>query len=93
MSKTGKLVHNANTETHDESFIGPMVDNMIDRFIDEFKKRNFKEKIMRTMINPILSDIEDRYYPYFMSLVILLVIIIILLALLLVVGYRYKTSG
>ena len=64
-------------------FIGSLSDNLINSFVDEIKKKKNKEKIMKNIIEPILNDINDKYYPYMLTLTFLLSIIIILLLLLL----------
>ena len=70
----------------ESSFIGPVTDNLINSFIDEIKKKKNKEKIMKNIIEPILNDINDKYYPHMMTITVLLSLIIILLLLLLVVN-------
>jgi len=68
------------------SFLGPMVDNIINSFLEELKKKKYKDKIKENIIDPILGDIIAEYYSYFLALAIALVLIIILLVLLLVVN-------
>lgn len=79
-------------EVETASFIGPMTDNLINSFIDEIKKKKNKEKIMKNIIEPILNDINDRYYPHMMTLTVLLSLIIILLLLLLIANSGSKRS-
>src|SRR2546427_217330 len=64
------------------TFIGPLTENIINRFIDEMKKN--KEKIMQNLIDPVLTDIEKRYYPYIMILFTCIILAILLLILLLI---------
>lgn len=75
---------------NDDSFIGPMTDNIINSFIDEIKKKKNKEKIMKNIIEPIINDINDRYYPHMLMLIVLLALIIILLLLLLIGNINKK---
>ena len=70
----------------ESSFIGPITDNIINSCIHELKKKKNKEKIMKNIIEPILLDINSRYYPHMLTLTILLSLIIILLLLLLIVN-------
>jgi len=72
----------------DNSFIGPMTENIINSFVDEIKKKKNREKIMKNVIEPILSDINERYFPHMMTLVVLLVMVIILLLLLLIANSK-----
>ncbi len=74
--------------SEDRVFIGPMVDNLIDGFVDEIKKKKHKDKLMKTIINPVLKDIDSRYYPYAMALSVLLVTIIVLLVTLLIINVK-----
>lgn len=68
------------------SFLGPLTDNLVDSFVNEMKKKKNKEKIMKNFIEPILNDINDRYYPHMMVLVVLLALIVILLTLMLILN-------
>lgn len=69
----------------DRAFIGPIADNLINLFVVELKKKKNKDKLMKNIIEPVLNDVSDRYYPYIMSLTLLLVLIIALLLILIVV--------
>ena len=60
-------------------FIGPLTSTIINKFICHIKKKENKDKIIKHFINPILKDITDRYYSYFLSLIIMLIFMIILL--------------
>jgi len=66
------------------SFIGPMTDNLVNSFVDEMKKKKNRDKIMKNVVEPILNDINNRYFPHMMILIILIVIVIVLLLLLLI---------
>ncbi len=69
-----------------KSFIGPLTDEIINNFIKELKKKKHRDKIMKNIIDPLLCDINDKYYPHMMMLTIFLVLIIILLTLLLIMN-------
>lgn len=69
--------------TDGNMLIGPLADNIINSFIDEIKKKKNRDKIMKNIIEPILNDINDRYYPYILTLTFLLSMIIVLLLMLL----------
>lgn len=66
------------------SFIGPMTDTLVNSFVDEMKKKKNRDKIMKNIVEPILNDINSRYFPHMMILTILIVIVIVLLLLLLI---------
>ena len=66
------------------TFMGPITDGIVNDFINEVKKKKNRDKIMKNFIEPILNDINDRYYPHMMTLMVLLALIIILLSLLLI---------
>jgi hypothetical protein len=68
------------------TFIGPMTDTLINSFVKEMKKNKNKKKIMKNIVEPILNDINDRYYLHMITLIVLLIVIIILLSLLLIIG-------
>jgi hypothetical protein len=70
--------------TEGDAFIGPFADNLINSFVNEVKKKKNKDKIMKNIIEPILNDINDKYYPHMLTLTILLSMIIILLLMVLV---------
>lgn len=74
------------------SFIGPLTDDIINNFIRELKKKKHRDKIMKNIIDPLLTDINSKYYPYLMMLTIFLVMIIILLILLLFMN-TYGSRG
>ena len=73
------------------SFIGPMTENLINGFVDELKKKKNRDKIMRNVIEPILTDIDNRYFPHMMTLTMLLTLIIILLIMLLIANTHNTT--
>lgn len=70
------------------TFIGPLTDNLVNGFVDEMKKKKNRDKIMENIIEPILSDINSRYFPHIMGLAVLIVIVIILLLLLLITNSK-----
>ena len=74
------------------NFIGPITDNIINSCIEEIKKEKNKKKIMKYIIEPILTDINNRYYPYIMTLVFILIIIITLLSLLLITNINENSK-
>lgn len=74
-----------------QSMFGPVTDNIINGFINEIKKKKYKDKIMTAVIDPILSDVNTRYFPHMMVLLSLLITIIVLLILILVSNRKKST--
>ena len=66
------------------SLFGPITNSVLDQIIKEVKKTKTKEKIMTSIIDPLLADLTTRYYPYFISMTIILILIILLLAIILI---------
>ena len=60
-------------------FIGPFTNDIIEKFICHIKKKENKDKIIKHFVNPILKDIMDKYYSYFLSLIIILIFMMVLL--------------
>jgi len=56
-----------------------ITDKIINNFITEINKRRNKFKIMKYVIEPILNELTNRYYPYFLLLLIVLLIIVVIL--------------
>lgn len=54
-------------------------DKIFGAIMKEVENKKYKDKIMKCLIEPLLDDINNKYYPHMMSLVILLILIIILL--------------
>lgn len=71
-----------------ESILSPFVEDMINKIIEEAKKKKHRDNLMKNMIEPILEDINDKYYPHMMTLMVLLCLIIILLTLLLIANVK-----
>lgn len=67
----------------DAIMFGPLIENIIDRITSEIKKKKIRDKITKNLIDPILDDINNRYYPYMLMLTTLLIIIIVLLLMIL----------
>ena len=61
----------------------PFTDNLIDICVNEFNKPNIKNKIKTNIVDPIVNDINERYYYQFLMVVGLLITIVFLLLMLL----------
>lgn len=60
-------------------YIGPITDTVLNSIIKELRKKHNKEKIMKNIIDPLVHDITNRYYPHFISVTVVLIVIVILL--------------
>ena len=72
------------------TYIGPITDAAIECVVKEVNKKETKEKIMSCIIDPFLSDLSMRYYPYFIMLIIILLLIVILLVALLILTVTHR---
>jgi len=72
----------------DNSFIGPMTENLVNSFVNELKKKKNRDKVMKNIVEPILTNINERYFPHMMTLTVLIALIIILLLLLLIASSK-----
>ena len=67
-----------NIEYKMTNYIGTITSNILDGFIKELKKDKIKEKIMSEIINPILTELSKKYYPYLISIGIMMFVLIIM---------------
>lgn len=81
---------NTNSSENKRSILGPITDNLIDSFVDELKKKKNRDKIMKNIVEPILTNINNRYFPHMMTLTVLLAVIIILLTWLLIANTKER---
>jgi hypothetical protein len=65
------------------NYIGPFTDKLIKDFIHEIRKEKNMDRIRENVIDPVLCDINDRYFPHMVTLITLLILIVLLLTLLL----------
>lgn len=75
-----------------EKCVGPITETLLNKCIKEINKKKTKEKIMKGVIDPLLKDLTDRYYPYFITITSVLIVIIILLISILVLVVVQKGS-
>ena len=74
------------------TYIGPFTDKLIDDFITEIRKEKNMEKIKSGVLDPVLCDINDRYYPHMAILITILLLIVLLLTTLLVINFLDRKS-
>lgn len=68
------------------NYIGPFTDKMIKNFIHEIRKDKNMNRIKKNVLDPVLCDINDRYFPHMVTLITLLILIVLLLTLILVMN-------
>jgi hypothetical protein len=64
--------------------------NIIDILTIELSKDKIRKKIIKRIIQPILEDINKKYYPHFMALLSLLIIMTIMMIGLTIIIYTAK---
>lgn len=62
-----------------DKIIGSATDNIIDILTSEIYKERNRKKIIKKIIQPILEDINKKYYPHFMGVLTLLIIMTIMM--------------
>jgi len=62
-----------------DKIIRPATDNIIDILTSEIYEERNRKKIIKRVIQPILEDINKKYYPHFMALLTLLIIMTIMM--------------
>lgn len=78
----------------DEStYIGPFTDKLIQDFIHEIRKEKNMNRIKENILDPVLCDINDRYFPHMVTLITLLILIVLLLTLLLIMNFFDNKEG
>ena len=71
------------------TYIGPITDTIIDKLSTELQKKTTKDKIVKNILDPILTDIAGRYYPHLIGVTVTLTIIITLLLSILWINIYY----
>lgn len=61
------------------SYIGPLTKDLLDTCAKELKKKGTKDKIMETVLDPIVNEIFRRYSAYISCFMFIHMITIILL--------------
>lgn len=77
------------TGTH----IGPITDEIVDGLVKEFQRKKIKDKIVKHMIDPILCDIAEKYYPHVVTLMVILALMILLMVSILIISLVPSKRG
>src|SRR5438034_646999 len=68
--------------------IGPFTNEILDSITEEFKKPETKEKIINA-INPLITELFDRYKIYIIGFSFLQIIIVVLLIIIILYYYIF----
>jgi hypothetical protein len=74
------------------NYIGPFTDKLIKDFIHEIRKEKNMDRIRENVLDPVLCDINDRYFPHMVTLITLLILIVLLLTLLLLMNFSDRKN-
>lgn len=61
------------------SYIGPLTQELLDLCIKEIKRKETREKISSYILDPIFSEVVNRYYYYAFVYIIIQILIVVLL--------------
>lgn len=62
-----------------KSKFSKLVSNFIERCIDEIKDKDNKDKINQVVVEPIITEINNKLFPYLLISLVLYVIILLLI--------------
>jgi dolichol kinase len=64
---------------NNSTYIGPFTDKLYKEFVQEIKKEKYKKTLMKNIIEPILDDLNKKYYSHIIFFISMLILIILLL--------------
>jgi hypothetical protein len=91
-SDSDSNTYSTDTVLVDDNFIGPFTDKVIKDLITEIKKEKNIKRIQENIIDPVLLDINNRYFPHMVTLITLLIMIVLLLVLILIFNFSDKNK-
>ena len=62
-----------------ENIVGNITDRIVDTASKHIKNKKNREKIMKNIIEPVLTDINKKYYPHYITIISLFIVMIIML--------------
>lgn len=74
------------------SYIGPITQDLIDTCVNEFKKKDTREKISKNIVDPIVLEIKEKFYNYYLLFIILQFVIICLLIYIIIITNMMKKN-
>jgi hypothetical protein len=69
-----------------ENIVGNITDRIVDSASSHIKNKKNREKIMKNIIEPVLTDINKKYYPHYITLITLFIMMIAMLIVLLTIS-------
>jgi len=85
-----KSVSNSESILDGSNYIGPITDKIIRDIITEIRKDKNINRIKENILDPVLLDINNRYFPHMLTLISLLIMIVVLLVILLIISMSEK---
>lgn len=73
-----------------DEYICTITNNLINILTIQVKKKKNRNKIMKNIIEPVLEDINKKYYPHYITIISLFIMMIIMLLTLLFVVLSTK---
>jgi len=73
-----------------DNIVGGLTDKMIDIAATHVKNKKNREKIMKNIIEPVLTDINKKYYPHYITVISLFIIMIVMLIVLFTINICSK---
>jgi hypothetical protein len=70
-----------------DDYLGNITDNLISTLTTQVKKKKNRDKIMKNIVEPVLKDINNKYYPHYITIISLFIMMIIMLITLLFVVF------
>ena len=68
-------------------YLGNITDNLIGTLTTQVKKKKNRDKIMKNIVEPVLEDINKKYYPHYITIISLFIMMILMLITLLFVVF------
>jgi amino acid transporter len=73
-----------------ENIVGSITDRVVNTASKHIKNKKNREKIMKNIIEPVLTDINKKYYPHYITVITLFIMMIIMLIILLIISLYSK---
>jgi len=89
-ANSAKSVSNSENILDGSNYIGPITDKIIRDIITEIRKDKNISRIKENILDPVLLDINNRYFPHMLTLISLLIMIVVLLVILLIISMSEK---
>lgn len=67
---------------------GKLSDQLIDNIMKGFHKKKMRNKIMINIVEPLIGELVNKYYPYILLLFIIQILILIILIVLVTICHH-----